>query len=214
MTVTGTPPARALSFAQDRPELAMRKHPELQSTYAVMKVAEDFAKTRIADAGAREQFMSRFRGKLQARLDAGHIVHGPQREVRPARAQADGPVVFRPPEGATAAEVAQMKAYVEGSNEALRQGALSPTGRVATKGALRTEASLAAALERARAAEAGRPYKGHAGHVPDTTWTGNPVPNSWLDVSPRVNSSLGGQAAAYPVGYKPTELILERGRSK
>lgn len=48
-----------------------------------------------------------------------------------------------------------------------------------------------------------------AGHVPDTTWTGSPQPYRWLDLSPRGKSSLGGQAAAYPVGYQPTGFIFE-----
>lgn len=119
-----------------------------------------------------------------------------------------GPVAFRAPPGATAEELAQVRAYVEASNEALKAGQLSPTGRVSTAGDLRTDASLAAAQERARAVAAGQPYEGHAGHVPDTTWTGNPQPYRWLDLAPRVNSSLGGQAAAYPVGYKPTGFIF------
>jgi RHS repeat-associated protein len=120
-----------------------------------------------------------------------------------------GPVVFRAVPGATAEEIAQTQAYVNGSNEALDAGFLSPTGRVSTKGAMRTDASLAAAEERAAAEAAGDPYVGHAGHVPDTTWTGNPVPYRWLDLSPRVNSSLGGQAARYPVGYQPTIFIFK-----
>ena len=122
-----------------------------------------------------------------------------------------GPVVFKLPRaGATAEEIAQMQAYVDGSNEALRAGYLSPSGRVSTTGELRTDASLTAAQERARAAAAGASYQGHAGHVPDTTWTNNPVPYSWLDLSPSVNSSLGSQAKRYPIGYKPTEFILEK----
>jgi len=121
-----------------------------------------------------------------------------------------GPVVFRPTAGATEEEIAQYQAYVAGSNRALNAGYLSPTGRVSTKGVLRTEASVSAAEERAQAAAAGRPYGGnHAGHVPDTTWTGRPDPFEWLSLAPRVNSSLGAQAARYPVGYQPTIFIFE-----
>ena len=120
-----------------------------------------------------------------------------------------GPVVFRAPPNATAEEIAQVRQYVEGSNEALKAGYLSPTGRVSTGGDLRTDASLAAAQERTRAAAAGTPYQGHAGHVPDTTWTANPQPYFWLDLAPRVNHSLGGQAKGYPVGYQPTEFIFK-----
>ena len=117
---------------------------------------------------------------------------------------ASGPVRFRPPPGATADEIAQVRAYVDGCNAALCAGQLSPTGRVSTSGALRADASRAAAAERARAAAAGSPYSGHAGHVPDTTWTGSATPPSWMDLTPRVNTSLGGQSVHYPVGYRPT----------
>lgn len=121
-----------------------------------------------------------------------------------AETGASGPVTFRPPPGATAEEVAQTRAYVEGCNAALCAGELSPTGRVSTQGALRADASRAAAAERARGAAGGTPYSGHAGHVPDTTWTGSATPPSWMDLTPRVNTSLGGQAVQYPVGYRPT----------
>ena len=125
-----------------------------------------------------------------------------------------GPVRLRPPPNATPEEIAQARAYCQGCNNALARGELSSIGRVSTKGALREQASRAADRERARAQAAGQPYQGHAGHVPDTTWTGNAVPPGWADLSPRVNTSLGGQAGHYPVGYKPTifELVedLER----
>jgi YD repeat-containing protein len=145
-------------------------------------------------------------GFINPRYQIGAV--GDIRNVGPRISQ-EGPVTFRAPPGATAEEIAQVKAYVDESNAALEAGYLSPTGRVSTKGTLRTDASLDAALERARAAEAGTPYVGHAGHVPDTTWTGKASPYSWLDLSPRVNTSLGGQARGYPVGYKPTEFIFE-----
>jgi len=122
-----------------------------------------------------------------------------------------GPVEVKPPPDASPEQVEQVKKYVDGSNEALKEGALSPTGRVSTKGALRSSASLAAAQERARAASEGTPYSGHAGHVPDTTWTGTAKPHSWLDLDPTVNTSIGGQANRYPVGYKPTEFIFVGG---
>lgn len=119
-----------------------------------------------------------------------------------------GPVVVRRPLGATADELVQLQAYVNGSNDALAAGRLSPTGRVSTAGQLRTDASLAAAEERARAAAEGVAYEGHVGHVPDTTWTGNPQPYKWLDLTPRLNSSLGGQAVQYPLGYRPTTFVV------
>ena len=119
-----------------------------------------------------------------------------------------GPVVFKAPPNSTPEQIAQFQAYVDGSNEALAAGYISPTGRVSTSGSLRIDASLSAAEERAAAAEAGTPYQGQAGHVPDTTWTGRPDPYSWLDLDPSVNASLGGQARWYPIGYKPTKFIL------
>lgn len=137
--------------------------------------------------------------------DAGKVSDaGKAAEEDPLR----GPVVFKAPPGATQEEIAQVHAYVDGSNEALKAGKLSPTGRVSTAGDLRTDASLAAATERARAAAEGVPYTGHVGHVPDTTWTGQAQPYKWLDLTPRVNASLGGQAAHYPIGYKPTEFTV------
>lgn len=114
------------------------------------------------------------------------------------------PVYVRAPAGATPQQVAQVQAYVDGSNQAILAGAMSPTGRVSTTGALRSQASAAAAAERAAAPQT---YQGmHAGHVPDTTWTGTAQPHSWLPLDPRVNTSIGGQAGAYPLGYSPTWL--------
>jgi hypothetical protein len=116
-------------------------------------------------------------------------------------------VTFRAPPGATPEEIAQVKAYCAGCNQALEEGALSPTGRVSTSGALRAAASRVAAEERLAGVARGEPYAGQVGHVPDTTWTGNPQPWAWMDLSPRVNMSLGGQAVGYPIGYMPTEFL-------
>ena len=117
-----------------------------------------------------------------------------------------GPVEITPPSNATPEQIAQTRAYIDGSNQALEAGKLSPSGRVSTAGSLRIRANASAAAERARAAAAGTPYQGHVGHVPDTTWTGTADPFSWLDLDPSVNMSIGGQANRYPIGYKPTEF--------
>nr|WP_297993889.1 hypothetical protein [uncultured Actinomyces sp.] len=118
-----------------------------------------------------------------------------------------GPVVFYPPKNATAAEIQEVDDYVAGCNRALEANALSPTGRVATTGTkLGTEAKYAAKLERKAHPEL---YSGGkvAGHVPDTGWGRGPEPHEWQPMSPKVNSSLGGQNKRYPVGYKPTVFL-------
>ena len=139
----------------------------------------------------------------QDRLDhRPDVVDAPTVPHRPAPGATSGPVVFYDPKaGATPAQQAQIRAYVEGSNAALRDGYIAPEGRVSTNGALRDDASAAAAAERGRTR-----YEGHAGHVPDTTWTGRAEPHSWLDLDPSINHSLGGQSRRYPLGYKPTEF--------
>ena len=118
-----------------------------------------------------------------------------------------GPVVFYPPKNATAAELKELDDYVAGCNRALEAGALSPTGRVATTGTrLGTEAKYAAKLERMRHPELYSDGK-VAGHVPDTGWGRGPEPHEWQPMSPKVNSSLGGQNKRYPVGFKPTVFL-------
>src|SRR5699024_3473541 len=117
----------------------------------------------------------------------------------PPDGDTSGPVVFYDPKsGATDAQQQQIRDYVDGCNEALQDGYISPTGRVSTSGSRRRRASAAAAMERN-----GGAYTGHAGHVPDTTWTGVPDPHSWLDLDASINNSLGSQSKRYPLGYKP-----------
>lgn len=119
-----------------------------------------------------------------------------------------GVVKFTPPKNnATSENITQTKSYVKGCNRALKDGALSSTGRVSTKGKLRLEVSKSAKAE--RTAAAGTPYRGEVGHVPDTTWTGSALPYSWLDLNKSVNASLGRQALKYPIGYKPTKFVFE-----
>ena len=118
-----------------------------------------------------------------------------------------GPVVFYPPKNATAAELKELDDYVAGCNRALEAGALSKTGRVATtKSSLAQEAKAAAAREKKAHPEL---YSGGkvAGHVPDTGWGRGPEPHEWQPMSPKVNSSLGGQNNRYPVRYKPTIFL-------
>ena len=126
--------------------------------------------------------------------------------------EGQGPVVFKPRPDWTDEQIAQAREYTARSQEVLERGQLSPTGRVSTKGNLRTEASLDAAKERARAEAAGTPYPSgqHAGHIPDTTWTGNPQPpGGYMPLDATVNNSLGAQSRRYHVGYQPTEFKFE-----
>ncbi|WP_123995255.1 MULTISPECIES: ricin-type beta-trefoil lectin domain protein [Streptomyces] len=116
-----------------------------------------------------------------------------------------GVVEFSPPPNATAAEIQEVKDYVA-SCERARCAGHTAGGRVSTTGTLRSQASRSAAAERKRAAAAGTPYTGVVGHGPDTTWTGMANPPEWIDLSSRVNSSLGGQSLRYPVGFVPTKF--------
>lgn len=140
-------------------------------------------------------------GDVNRRTDGIDVFDGsPDVPHRPRPGETSGPVVFYDPKGgATPDQQAQIQAYVNGSNDALRDGYLAPNGRVSTTGQLRQDASAAAAAERVNGV-----YNGHAGHVPDTTWTGQPNPHSWLDLDPAINQSLGGQSRRYPIGYQPT----------
>jgi len=120
-----------------------------------------------------------------------------------------GPVTFKAPPDASPAEVQQVRDYVDGCNRALDADGLSETGRVSTEGSLSRAAVKAAKAERALHPDL---YKGKAvGHVPDTTWTADPIPHEWQAMSKRVNGSLGGQAGWYPIGYKPTEFRFDEG---
>jgi hypothetical protein len=106
-------------------------------------------------------------------------------------------------------QIPQIGQYVKGCNAALDDGALSPSGRISTKGELGSDARYAAKAERAAAIASGNPYEGVVGHVPDTTWTGNPQPHSWLDLDNSLNSSLGRQARDYPIGYRSSKFVFD-----
>jgi hypothetical protein len=81
--------------------------------------------------------------------------------------------------------------YAQLSNAWLAQ--IGPVTVQSTAGLLRSQASEAARLERLRAAQAGEPYLGQAGHVPDTALTGlADPPDGWLDMPGTVNNVIGG----------------------
>jgi RHS repeat-associated protein len=124
-----------------------------------------------------------------------------------------GPVYAWAPRAATpelaARYEAEVKAYVDGSNRALKDGYLNSTGRTSTAGDLRAAASRDAARVRAAARKAGdTSYEGmHVGHVPDTTWSGKPQGYEYMPLTPKVNMSLGYWSQAYPEGYIPTKFV-------
>jgi len=102
-----------------------------------------------------------------------------------------------------------MEKHVSLLNEAHAAGYMSETGRVSTRGVLQQAGGRAARKERIRAASEGMPYVGHAGHVPDATWSGRADPLFWQDLTGRVNTSLGRQTLNYPIGFKPTGFVLD-----
>lgn len=93
--------------------------------------------------------------------------------------------------GRTTAEANAIRDYARRSNQWLDQN--GPATIQSTRGPLRRAASAAARAERLRAARAGRPYRGQAGHVPDTAITrqANP-PAGWLDMPGTSNQAAGG----------------------
>ncbi len=91
----------------------------------------------------------------------------------------------------SAEAVADLKEYARRSNEIIDE--LGPQTVVSTKGSLRKAASKDARAERRRAAAAGTPYQGQAGHVPDTAVTGQAAPpGGYLDMRGNSNSIAGG----------------------
>lgn len=97
--------------------------------------------------------------------------------------------------GRTADEAAAIREYAARTNTWLRQNGSQVIQ--STDGALRAEASAAARAERLRAARAGVPYRGQAGHVPDTAITGlAQPPGGWLDMPGYSNQVAGGVLAS------------------
>ncbi|WP_409471574.1 polymorphic toxin-type HINT domain-containing protein [Streptomyces sp. HC307] len=120
----------------------------------------------------------------------------------------NGEAEVRIPEWATDEEAQQFADYVDAANDAIARGQMSPTGRVSTAGSIRREAAREAASERRRAAAAGTPYSGVAGHAPDAMWLGHGKPPTWIDMTKRVNSSLSAQGQRCPVGCSPRRFVL------
>jgi hypothetical protein len=126
----------------------------------------------------------------------------------------DGPMVINPPKGDfTKAERTQAEEYVAAGNRAIREGFISPTGRVSTTAnkQLERDARNEAKKERDRARTTSTPYTGIVAHLPDTGWMNEQtrgVPMEWSDHTRRLNSSIAGQNPTYPVGYKPSEFQM------
>ena len=93
--------------------------------------------------------------------------------------------------GRTAEEASAIREYARRSNQWLE--ANGPQVIQQTQGGLRRRASASARAERLRAARAGTPYGGQAGHVPDTAVTGQAHPPAgWLDMPGVSNNACGG----------------------
>ncbi|MET0432581.1 MAG: putative T7SS-secreted protein [Cellulomonas sp.] len=172
------------------------------------ELAPDIALTAVAGAGAATRIVSGMRAGMRTATAAERVTIGRTgftAEDLARRTPGDGPVTFDLPERWTALQVRNALEHVDIANAARLEGFLSPEGRVSTMGTLRDEASLAARLERERAAAAGEPYGQQvAGHGPDTTWSGQPEPWQWQRQDGSVNSSFGRQAQNYPIGWRPT----------
>lgn len=91
----------------------------------------------------------------------------------------------------TAEERRSVVEYARRANQHLAK--VGGTTVQSTAGTLRTQASSAARRERLRAARAGTPYSGQAGHVPDTALSGKASPPAgWLDMAGKSNNIAGG----------------------
>jgi hypothetical protein len=91
----------------------------------------------------------------------------------------------------TQAEIDAIHEYAKLTNQWLAKN--GPKVIQSTAGQLRTDANALARAERLRAARAGTPYTGQAGHVPDTAISGTATPPAgWLDMPGKSNSIAGG----------------------
>ncbi|PHQ53444.1 hypothetical protein BLA24_00475 [Streptomyces cinnamoneus] len=121
-----------------------------------------------------------------------------------------GPVCFRAPSGATAAQIEELKDHIAAINAI--PGYWSPKGRVSPPKEFVGNKTLSAVateyLVNHKKELKGTPYEYRtgqaAGHLPDTTWSGKEKPYCWHQQDGRVNSTVGSYANKYPVGYKPT----------
>lgn len=163
---------------------------------AAEEAAEVAAKTAAKDTAAR--------AGEQAAKDTPRGPGGYTEDELARPTPGTAPVVFRANANMNPAEIQQAIEWVRGANEARLAGALSDTGRVAITDELRAMSKAEAALERARATQAGTPYTGVASHIPDRTWLSDKPAWVFGDHTKPLNSSFAGEVGRFPVGTIPT----------
>lgn len=177
------------------------------ATRSMAKLAEQTAKNEENNLARMLDTEAGNAGRFRNLVEDGS--KAPAKPKPPVKLSDERPVDIRVPKWATKAQQQQFERYVAGANRAVAADALSSTGRVASNSnGVRDAAEKAAIAERDRAAAAGTPYQGVAGHVPDAAWMGKGQPYEWQDMDKQVNSSLAGQIRRYPVGYQPTVFRL------
>lgn len=139
----------------------------------------------------------------------------PEHGEPPAGRQEAVPARPRPPARLTSPPAAELKDHIAALNAV--RGYLSPDGRVQPKNTYVDGVRLGDMAEQYKIRHQddvkGTPFeyiKGSgkvAGHLPDTTWSGNRQPYCWHQQNGRVNSLVGSYSEKYPVGYMPTVFL-------
>ncbi|MEV4439694.1 LamG-like jellyroll fold domain-containing protein [Streptomyces sp. NPDC049577] len=131
-------------------------------------------------------------------------------ELNTASKGMSGPVCFRAPSGATAAQIEELKDHIAAINAIpyywSPKGRVSPASEMVGDETLKSVAGKYLYQHKNKEVK-GTPYeyKGKvAGHLPDTTWSGKEKPYCWHQQDAGVNRTVGSYANKYPVGYKPT----------
>ncbi|WP_157121546.1 hypothetical protein [Nocardia miyunensis] len=126
-------------------------------------------------------------------------------------------VCYKQGEPVTPPLTAQRDEYITGVNSYIRQQGY-PAIRIPVKGTPLERSARRAADQERRNNPAKYPTDpvrfpngSVAGHVPDTAWSG-PLPGKgqpykWAALDSRLNSSIGGQAGAYPQGYRAIAFV-------
>lgn len=69
---------KVIAFDQDKPEVAIAKHPSLKSAFLTLKAAEIYAGRVISDQASRDSFMLKTREQVRETLAAGKDLPDPQ----------------------------------------------------------------------------------------------------------------------------------------